>query len=127
MSRRFVVEGDGFPVTRAIRSGLKVENGSAVYCVARIPLGSHGDLSLAVSVQITGRDAYVVTFGKRTADLMLGPGWVLIPNHLVLVDQDDVGFPIAIHVGQLQSVSDAYFDVDVLLSKLGFLCFERKS
>ncbi len=61
----------------------------------------------------------MVALRQMPADLVLFPAWVLVPRNLVLVDQHDVGFTIAVHVGQLQAVTNAYFGVDFLLPKLG--------
>jgi hypothetical protein len=127
MSGGFVVQSDWFPVAGTVVSWLEVENRPAVQGVSGIPLSSYGDLGLSVPIQVASSDAYVITFRQMIADPVFGPSWILIPSHLVLVDQYDVDFSVTIHVGKLKSVSDAYVDVDVLLPELGFICVDGKS
>ena len=107
------------PVSRAVSCRGEVEHGPAVHCVSRIPLATDGELGFSVSVDVASSHADMISLSEMSANLVFFPTRILIPSHFVLVHQHNVGLAVAIHVGELQAVTDANFDVDVLLAKLG--------
>ena len=86
--------------------------------IARLPVAGQGDIEPAIAVDIVDRHRHVV-FGRHlVGNDMLLPSGVLIPNHLRVVDGDDVGQFVAVDVGDLDGVDDAKVLVNFLGTKV---------
>src|SRR5262249_41751550 len=87
------------------------------------PAGPEGEVNLSVSVDIAGSDADVVALGLVGDDDPRLPVGVLVPDDPVFGDGDDVGFFVAIDIGQRHGVADfADFRVDFASFKLRNFC-----
>ena len=79
---------------------------AAVVRVGRLPAGSQGEIQLPVAVDIQRSDADVIEFGLVFDDRVPLPGWVLVPENAIRIDDDNVGSLIGVDVHQRNGVAD---------------------
>lgn len=109
MDGGFVFVVDRCPRLRSILAGDEAHHGATGFFiggVAGVPLATDGDFAFAVAVGVAGGDADVVTFGEVLGDDVFFPGRGLIPLDRLLVGEHDVVFAVAVHVGDLDAVTD---------------------
>ena len=111
--RGFVRQPHRFPTLRAVRRRDQEKNCAAVHRVAGIPFRAHRDFAAAVTVDIRRRDAHVVLFREILRDHEFLPRGIPIPNDLFFVGEQHVGLPVAIDVGDRESVADFDLRIDV--------------
>ena len=124
MHGRLMVQLHRFPLLGAVGGRDEIEHRAALHRVAGIPARAHGDLGLAVAVEVLGRDADVVFLRQVLGDDVLLPRGILIPLDRGLVGQDDVLLAVAIDVVDREAVADLDL-ADLLRTEFGFRCGGR--
>src|SRR5207248_2944708 len=84
MDRRFVVQFDRAPFLSPIRGRNQIEDGPTVDRIARVPSSPDGNFSLAIAINVRGRDANMIELREVLGDDMFLPGWILVPGDLIL-------------------------------------------
>ena len=84
----------------------EIEHGTILYGFSKVPLATHGDFALAVAVDVTGRDANIVSLREIFGDDVLGPLRVFVPLDRLLVGKNDICFSIPIHVSHVQAITN---------------------
>ena len=123
----FVAEFDRFPALSAILRRHEIENGTAVHGVAGIPLSTHGNLALAIAIDVAGSNADVILVGEFFSDDVLFPLGVLVPGDEILIRQKNIRPAIAIHIRQRKAVTDAHIGVDFLSLEIGYCLGRRRA
>ena len=79
--------------------------------------GAQGEIELAVAVDVVGSDTDIVGPGLPLNDGMPLPGGILVPNHTLGIDDDDVELLIGVDVDQTHRVAHAQARLDLLNAK----------
>ena len=111
-----VVKLNRCPFLRPVFGGDEIKNGSGLGGVggfARVPLCAGRDLGPPVAVDISYRNADVVTLGQVFYNDVFFPGGILVPGNVAGIAQDDVRFFVGIHV----SDGDAVADPDLVINR----------
>lgn len=119
---RLVLELNRSPFLRPVGRWDKIKYGAGfggVAGFAGVPLSTGCDLGLAVTVDVAHGDADVVAWGEVLDDDVFFPRRVFIPGDVAGVAQDDIGFFVAVHVGNSGAVADLDVGIDGDVPELG--------
>jgi len=78
----------------------------ACFCVERSPIRAKHDVEFAVAVDVDQSDADVVRFGFALEYRVRLPRRIFVPEHAMLIDDDDIRLAIAIDVADGDGVAD---------------------
>ncbi len=87
--------------------------------VGRAPIGPQGEIDFAVAVDVVRRDADVVRLRLALDQRVPLPGWVLVPDHTLRIDDHDVGPAIVVHIENADRVAYAEAGFDLLDAEVG--------
>ncbi len=111
MYRWFMRQFNWFPFLGPIGRRNEIKYCATVESVVRIPLCSDGDFGFAIAVDVRGGDTNIVQGSKIFRDDKFLPGWVFVPNDLLLIDEENIGLMIPIHISHRDAIAD--FDVGI--------------
>ena len=108
-----------FPFLLSVGGRNQKENGAAVERVARVPACAGRQFRFAIAVNVPGRNANMIEAGQLFGNDMFFPRWILVPNDLVFIRQDDVRLFVPIHIGNRHAITNLDFRIDLD-------CFENR-
>ena len=100
---------------RPVFGGDEIKNGSGLGGVggfARVPLCAGSDLCPPVAVDVSYRNADVVTLGQVFYNDVFFPRRILVPGDVPGIAQNDIRFFVGIHVSDGDAVADPDLVID---------------